>query len=195
MGDFFLHSMTLKQRHVMSRLFIAIDFPPEFKHELGKLRIAIPGAKWVPEEQLHLTLAFLGDTDTAVIPCVTQSLATIHASSFTLRYAGTGCFPDRRRPRVLWVGLEPQPLLYDLVEEIHASVAACGIPWEPRPFSPHVTLARLKSAATQEFNAFLTQTHITSFFPVDVHEFILFESRLTSHGAFHTIVQAFKLTG
>ena len=179
----------------MPRFFIAIDFTPEFKHELGQLRVTIPGAKWVPEEQLHLTLAFLGEIDTALIPCVTQLLATIRAPSFILRYVGTGCFPDRRSPHVLWAGLEPQPLLYDLVDKIRTSVAVCGIPLETRTFAPHVTLARLKSSSPRESNAFLSQPHTTSFPPVEVHEFILFESRLTSHGALHTIVQTFKLTG
>ena len=178
----------------MPRLFIAIDFPPGFKHELGHLRVTIPGAKWVPEEQLHLTLAFLGEIDAALIPCLTQSLATIRALSFTLRYVGTGCFPDRRRPHVLWAGLEPQPLLYDLVNKICTSFAGCGIPIETRTFTPHVTLARLKSSAPRESIAFLSQPHTTSFPPVEVHEFILFESRLTSHGALHTVVQTFKLT-
>ena len=180
---------------VMPRLFIAIDFPSEFKHKLGQLRVTLPGAKWVPVKQLHLTLAFLGEIDTAMIPCVTQSLSTIRASSFILRYVGTGCFPDKRRPHVLWAGLEPQPLLCDLVEKIRTSVTMCGIPLKNRTFAPHVTLARLKSPEPRESNAFLSQPHTTSFPPVEVHEFLLFESRLTSHGALHTVVQTFKLTG
>lgn len=178
---------------LMPRFFIAIEFSDELKQKFGALRVPISGARWVSKEQIHLTLAFLGEVDEEVVPCLIDSLAVLHSPPFKLRYLGTGCFPDRRRPHVLWTGFEPQPLLSALVDKIRAAVATCHIALESRPFVPHVTLARLKSPAMVEVDSFLCRSHEISLPPVEVKEFILFESRLTSHGAIHSPVGTFPL--
>ena len=124
------------------RLFIAIELPADLKRALGRLRVEIPGARWVPAEQIHLTLAFLGEVEDAALGRLVEELSRIQASGFELCFTGTGCFPGRRRPRVLWVGLKPQAHLIDLESRVRAVVLASGIPQEERPFSPHITLAR-----------------------------------------------------
>lgn len=176
------------------RLFIAIELPDEAKRLLEGMRTDIPGSRWTPLEQIHLTLAFLGEVDDATLERLTKTLATIKAPGFTLCLSGTGCFPDRRRPRVLWVGLEPVPLLDSLVSRVREAVLACNIPQEERPFSPHITLARLAFPAPREVEAFLDRPPKQGFSPVNVQEFILFQSRLTSRGAVHTPVKVFVLS-
>ncbi|MBT1071584.1 RNA 2',3'-cyclic phosphodiesterase [Pelotalea chapellei] len=176
----------------MPRLFIAIDFSDEIKYRFEHLRVDIPGAKWVFNKQIHLTLAFLGDVENALVPRLTESLDKIHSPPFQLQHAGTGCFPDPKRPRVLWAGFEPQPLLNRLVAKIRTAVMTYGIPQDSRAMVPHVTLARIKAPAVCELNTFLHQSK-AALPPVEVHEFILFESRLTSGGAVHSVVQTFKL--
>jgi 2'-5' RNA ligase len=175
------------------RLFIAIELPDEIKRVLAGMRAEIPGSRWVPMEQIHLTLAFLGEVDDGMLKVLTAELATIHAPGFSLRFSGIGCFPDRRRPRVLWVGLEPEPLLGDLAAKVSAVVPACGISREERPFSPHITLARLTLPAAREVGTFLDQPRTQELPLFDVREFILFQSRLTPRGAIHTPVRRFPL--
>jgi 2'-5' RNA ligase len=176
------------------RLFIAIELPDEVKALLGRLRVGdIPGARWVPVEQIHLTLAFLGEVDDDTLKLLLMALADIQAPDFDLRFSGTGCFPDRRRPRVLWVGLEPEPLLSSLASLVHDAVLACGIPQEERSFSAHITLARLRFPASREAAYFLDQPKQIEIPPVSVRDFILFQSLLTPKGAIHTPVKRFSL--
>jgi RNA 2',3'-cyclic 3'-phosphodiesterase len=175
------------------RLFIAIELPGDVKKMLGSMRSDIPSAHWVPIEQLHLTLSFLGEVDCATLEQLTGGLAAIQTPKFDLHFSSTGCFPGHGRPRVIWVGLEPEPLLSNLATLVRKAVLSCGIPQEERPFSAHITLARLKFPASREVAAFLAQPQKQELPPVSVREFILFQSRLTPHGALHTPLRTFSL--
>jgi 2'-5' RNA ligase len=175
------------------RLFIAIELPYDIKKELAALRVDIPGARWVPNDQIHLTLAFLGEVEETGIGRLTEELACIQPPEFQLRFNGTGCFHDRRRPRVLWLGLEPEPRLEHLAARVRESVIACGVPQEERPFSPHITLARLKVPASREADAFLDQNKKLRLPKLRVREFILFQSRLTPQGSVHIPIRSFPL--
>jgi nicotinamidase/pyrazinamidase len=175
------------------RLFIAIELPGEVKRMLAGLRTEIPGARWVPPEQLHLTLAFLGEVEAASCALLTEKLAAIAAPSFELRFSGTGCFPSSRQPRVLWAGLAEQPRLTNLAELVRTAVLACGILQEERPFSPHITLARFRQPAGREVGAFLEKHQRLALPVIDVREFILFQSRLTPRGAIHRPFGQFPL--
>lgn len=175
------------------RLFIAIELPDEIKKQLEEMRTDIPGSRWVPLEQIHLTLSFLGEVDDTALDLLSGALATINVPGFNLCFSGTGCFPDRRRPRVLWVALEPEPLLNSLAVLVREAVLDCSIPQEERPFSPHITLARLKFPAPREVGAFLDQPQKQKLPAVSVREFALFQSLLTSQGAVHTPVKTFAL--
>lgn len=177
------------------RLFIAIEIPDDLKKTIGGLRVDIPGARWVPAEQLHLTLAFLGEVEENRAGELSERLALIHTPPFQLNFSGTGCFPNRRRPRVLWAGLEPHPRLMHLAAGVHGAVLACGIPLEERPFSPHITLARLKFPAAREVDAFLDMAQKPKLPAFPVREITLFQSRLTPHGAVHIPVRTFPMAG
>lgn len=175
------------------RLFIAIELPDELKVELARLRAALSSARWVPAEQLHLTLAFLGEVDQATTAELTTQLADIQTDAFRLTLAGIGCFPDQRRPRVLWIGVKAEPKLLRLAETIQQTLLAAGIALEERPFSPHITLARLKLPAARELGAFIDQHGKKTFQPFSVREFTLFQSRLSKDGAVHIPVRSFPL--
>jgi 2'-5' RNA ligase len=156
------------QEAVLMRLFIAIELPADAKNELGRLRVDIPGARWVPSDQIHLTLAFLGEVDEAALERLTGQLARIQMTEFRVRFARTGCFPDHQRPRVLWVGLEPEPRLNTLA-------------------------ARIKLPSPGSCDAFLDRDTRPGLPPLHVREFILFQSRLTQQGALHIPVRGFPL--
>jgi len=175
------------------RLFIAIELPEQARNALAGLRCDIPGARWIPVEQIHLTLSFLGEVDDDGVTRLTDRLSRIHVPTFTLRFGESGCFPDRRRPRVLWVGLEHDSRLLNLAAKVHDAVTECGIALEDRPFSPHITLARIKIPKPEEANIFLDR-HLQKKLPsLAVREFILFQSRLTPEGAIHTPIRIFLL--
>ena len=175
------------------RLFIAIELPDDVKRLLSSMRCNVPSAHWLSFEQLHLTLSFLGEVDNATMQQLTGELAAIQAPVFEFRFSGTGCFPNRKRPRVIWVGLEPEPLLDNLASAVRNTVLLCGIPQEDRTFSAHITLARLKFPASREVAAFLDQPQKQVLPTVTVREFVLFQSSLTPQGAIHTPLKSFYL--
>lgn len=175
------------------RLFIAIELPDELKVELARLRDSLSGARWVPVEQIHLTLAFLGEVDQATTAKLTAQLAVIQTDAFRLSLAGIGCFPDLRRPRVLWIGVKAEPKLLKLAEIIQQTVLAAGISLEERPFSPHITLARFKLPAARELSTYFDRHSKKSFKPFSVREFTLFQSQLSRDGALHIPVRSFPL--
>lgn len=179
----------------MYRLFVAIELSDRVKQALVSLRTAVPGAKWVPADQLHLTLAFLGEVDETAADQLSRSLAGVIVPAFSLEFTTVGCFPNCNRPRVLWVGIKQNPHLNGLADHIRSVVLECGIPQEERPFTPHITLARLKQPATHhEVARILDQPHNHELPKVAVREFILFQSQLTSGGALHSILKTFPLT-
>jgi 2'-5' RNA ligase len=175
------------------RLFVAIEIPDDLKNELARLRVDIPGARWVATEQIHLTLAFLGEIAGADVGPLSEELSRIHSPAFKLRFAETGCFTDRRRPRVLWIGLEPEPHLIRLTSLVRGAILACGIPQEERHFSPHITLARLKAPPSREFDSFINPHNSLKLPPFSVREFILFQSLLNQRGAEHLPLRNFHL--
>jgi len=175
------------------RLFIAIEIPDDLKKMIAGLREDIPGARWVPEEQIHLTLAFLGEVEDAVFELLNSALAGIHVTEFELCFSATGCFPGRERPRVLWLGVKPHPQLDKLASEVRTAVTTCAIPQEERRFSAHITLARLNAAPSRELDGFIEQPQKQRIHTFRVSEFILFQSRLTQQGAVHIPLRSFLL--
>lgn len=175
------------------RLFIAIDLPVELKQALAKLRRDLPGARWVPAAQIHLTLAFLGEVEEASAWRLNAELARIHLAPFTLALTDLGCFPNRQRPRVLWVGLAPEAHLTELAVAVQGAILATSLPVEERPFTAHITLARLRFPAPREAGVFLNQSLPPQLPTLPVHEFILFESRLTPQGVEHRPLTRFPL--
>jgi hypothetical protein len=95
----------------MYRLFVALDFPEQVRLELGRLCFGLKGAKWMTEDQLHLTVRFIGEVDGAVFRDIKEALQTVTAEPFDLELRGIGFFPPKRNPEILWVGTEKNPSL------------------------------------------------------------------------------------
>jgi len=167
------------------RLFVAIDLPDEIKVAIRFLRCSISGAKWVSEAQLHLTLRFIGDADDDLFARITTSLAGIKAAPFPLAMMGVGCFPPRRRPKVLWVGVDKNEALLNLQNIVEKALLQSGLEPEPRPFSPHITIARLKEVSAARLVPYLQKNSRFATPLFLVTEFILYSSTLTPQGAIH----------
>jgi RNA 2',3'-cyclic 3'-phosphodiesterase len=133
------------------RTFIAIPLPEKCREMLGemqrKLRAAEAEVRWTPIPSIHLTLKFLGEIDPAVVPRIAQSLRSVSKlqTALNLRMKGLGCFPHQRNPRVVWCAIQgdTEQLLH-LQEGVERVCAEYGLAPEDRPFSPHLTLGRVK---------------------------------------------------
>lgn len=176
------------------RLFVALDFPLSLREALAPLfREKIPGAKWASPEQLHLTLRFLGECPEATFEALRSGLREIAVPPFTLALQGVGTFPNPERPRVLWAGLEAGPELYALQNQIEALAQDLGFSPETKPFSPHLTLARLKFPAPAETARYLMKFRGLRSPAFQVEEFHLYSSRLSPNGAEHRKEASFPL--
>ncbi|GAB4527158.1 MAG: RNA 2',3'-cyclic phosphodiesterase [Anaerolineae bacterium] len=174
----------------MPRLFVAIDLPDDLKQRIARLQAEIPTARWVKPEHMHLTLRFIGDeVPTAKIAPINTALAAVEAAPFTLTIAGVGRFPPslKKAPRVLWVGLEPQPALQALHAQIEAALEGAGFAPEGRSYNPHITLARLNlHKPTPAADAFLEEQASFNAGTFTAHQFTLYNSLLTPQGPRYT---------
>lgn len=133
------------------RCFLAIGVPEPMKKSIGDIidYIGKSGAdvKWVSLENIHITLKFLGDTEETLVDAVKASLGkkTATCSPFYIKISDVGCFPSERRPRVVWMGIEDHGLLRGLFKDVEDELVKLGYPPENRPFSPHLTLGRVRS--------------------------------------------------
>ena len=129
------------------RLFVALDFPDAVRQTLRELIARLqPGfrsAKWVRPEAMHITLKFIGEVDGEKLAPIRGALAPVHSSApVEIHFRGLGFFPNERRPRVLWCGVEASPNLAELAEAVQRALVPLDIPAESRDFVPHLTLAR-----------------------------------------------------
>ena len=124
------------------RLFIALELPEWFRKELVKLRGGVPGARWVWQENMHLTLRFLGPTDGGQADDLASELGRIDMPSFYIAPSGAGVFESKGDVRALWMGMNTEEPLADLNAKIERACRRAGYPPETRTFKPHITLAR-----------------------------------------------------
>ena len=169
----------------MPRLFIAIDLPSAQRERIRSICSGLPGTRWTPAEQIHLTLRFIGEVDGTLFQQIADSLAEIKTDPLTLKIEGLGYFPPRRTPRVLWVGLENNDGLLQLRNRIETALVRLGLEPEGRKFSPHITIARFKKPSLNRVMAFMDTNNPFELPPFPVKEFHLYSSKLTARGAIH----------
>lgn len=175
------------------RLFVALDLPEAVKSRLAMISCGLPGARWVPPEQLHLTLRFIGEVDGALLPDIRDGLAESCCEPFSIQLQGVGFFPPRKAPRVLWVGLKKNDSLIRLRNRIESRLKKIGLEPEGRKFAPHITLARLENTPPSRVGRFLEQHSLFSCPLFQVNEFRLYSSVLSAQGAKHFVEQAYPL--
>jgi 2'-5' RNA ligase len=176
----------------MHRLFVAIRPPEPIRDLLIDAMAESPDFRWQHDEQLHLTLRFIGEVDRPLADDIAAALTRIRAERFSLRIAGTGRF-EQRNSGSLWAGVEPKAPVAALASKIERTCIDLGLEPERRAFHPHITLARWKGRRTREIADFLQRTRGLASEPFDVSEFILFESRLSRHGAHYEEAVSYPL--
>ncbi len=142
------------------RAFIAIEFSPALRERFAAIIAALSrdtpprAVSWVKADNIHLTLKFLGDIpQTHIAPisaALTEAASTVESFSFSV--SGLGCFPTIKRPRVLWAGIDPAGAknLIELQAAVEQQLITLDYPPEDRPFSPHITLGRVRREARPE---------------------------------------------
>jgi 2'-5' RNA ligase len=188
------------------RTFIAIELAPDLLRRIGHLQTRIcedvPSGlvRWVRPEGIHLTLKFLGEVPATQIEAIAtgmQSASAPHAP-FGLTVQGLGCFPDPRRPRVVWVGVEePSGALARLQREVERAMTPLGFAPEKRRFSPHLTLGRVKGHKPDELGAlgdYVTQAKV-QVGEMEVAAVHLIKSELRPAGAVYTALAVAPLVG
>jgi 2'-5' RNA ligase len=176
----------------MHRLFVAIRPPEPIRDLLIDAMDDGADFRWQDDEQLHLTLRFIGEVDRPVADDVAAALGQVRAPKFELRIAGTGRF-EQRSSGTLWAGVEPKEPVAALAAKVERACQLVGLEPEHRGFFPHVTLARWKGRRSREVATFLERTRGLRSDPFEVAEFILFESRLSRHGAHYEAAARYRL--
>jgi 2'-5' RNA ligase len=139
----------------MPRLFTALEIPRNAAMSLSLLRGGLPGARWIDVENYHITLRFIGDVDGRTADELVERLDRIDRPEFQIRLDGIGSFGSKK-PHSVWAGVTPTPDMFALQGEIERICQRIGLPSDPRKFTPHVTLARLKSSRVDDVVHYLS---------------------------------------
>jgi len=167
---------------VPHRLFIAVRPPEEVRDLLLDAMEGIEGARWVDEENLHLTLRFIGEVERPAANDLAAALGAIRAEPFELRIEGVGHFTRKGQATALWARVPPDAPLEALRQKVERACEAAGLGRETRRFTPHITLARLNRSAG-DISRWLASFGDMRAGPWPVTDFILYESHLGHEGA------------
>jgi RNA 2',3'-cyclic 3'-phosphodiesterase len=176
----------------MHRLFVAVRPPEPIRDLLIDAMDDSPDFRWQEEEQLHLTLRFIGEVDRPVADDLATVLGGVRAGRFSARINGVGRF-EQRNSGALWAAVEPKEPLAALAAKVERTCQSVGLAPERRAYHPHTTLARWKGRRSHEVASFLERKRGLVSEPWDVDAFILFESRLSRHGAHYEEIAAYPL--
>jgi len=180
------------------RAFIAIELPATIQDAIQKQTTRLRAAlgddliRWIPSHNIHLTLKFLGDIAPSHVDFLKQMLAreTEAFAPFDVQISGLGCFPSSKRPRVIWTGLHAPAVLASIHRNMEAATARLGYEKEERPFSPHLTIGRVKqnpsTADLQKIRLAVESTQLGSIGTARVDSMVLFRSDLKPTGAVYT---------
>ena len=174
----------------MPRLFIALRPPDWICEQIGGLCQGLPGARWTADEDIHLTLRFIGEADHRTFCEIGEDLLGITMPPFEMALQGLGHFPVRDAVRQIWVGVEKSEALLRLKRRIDRIVGNSGIAAERRKFLPHVTIARFSVPPPQDrLASYLSARARFSTRQFPVNSFQLISSHLTRNRA-HYVVEA-----
>ncbi|SNS32896.1 2'-5' RNA ligase [Sphingomonas laterariae] len=176
----------------MHRLFVALRPPRAMRERLLGLMGGIAGARWQDDSQLHLTLRFIGEVDRHMAEDVAAALGTVHHPRFALTLDGLGQFGRGGRIDTLWAGVTPHDAVTALHNKVDQALARVGVAPDTRAFLPHITIARF-GRKSGPADAMLAQAAGLASEPMEMTDFCLYESHLSSEGALYEIVNRYPL--
>lgn len=178
----------------MRRIFIAADIPLNMREKMAALKRDIKGVRWYDANHIHLTMRFIGEVEDEVAGRVQQALYSIEAPAIELVSDGIGLFFAKKRPRVIWVGLQPAEPLKELRSRIDEALQDIDLPEDKKAFKPHVTIGKCKKSVDKGSVLDLKDDYgdwkeaegrLTSL--------TLFSSSLSPEGAIHTPLEHYPL--
>lgn len=175
----------------MRRLFVGLEIPETLRNALYDVRGGVEGAHWQRDDQLHLTLAFIGDASRRTMHEIEGELSRIDVTPFELQLRGVGLFGKPKQPKTLWAGVADKAPLVHLHEKICHAMECVGVEVERRKYKPHVTLARFRRRQEARIGDWLTDNELLVTPSVTVDHFTLFSSQLTHEGSFYTVESRF----
>ena len=186
------------------RVFIAIEIPLKIKKaiaaEIANLHNGAGRAvRWVANENIHLTLKFLGEISPASVELLSQALQAEceQSTPFDITVSGLGCFPNSHRPRIIWIGLNIPPELNRLQHKLETATTRMGYATEDKLFSPHLTIGRIREQATpaelNNIHSALEKLHIGSLGTFTTQAVHLFKSDLKPGGPVYTSLFSARL--
>lgn len=176
----------------MPRLFTGLEVPADVGFSLEMMRGGIWGARWIDRENYHITLRFMGDIPDHLAREVAHELDGLALSPFSLSLSGVGFFGGRE-PHTLYAGVEENAALRRLQAMQERICQRAGLPPEPRRFTPHVTLARLRDASPPDLQAWVASHNLYRSRPFEVDQFVLFSSRPSRGGGPYAVEEAYGL--
>jgi 2'-5' RNA ligase len=178
----------------LPRLFTGIEIPAQIAQGLSMLRGGLPGARWIDPENYHLTLRFIGDVDGDIGREVMQILGGVRRAAFEIVLDRLDQFGGKK-PRAVFAGANPNPLLLELQAEHERLLQRMGLPPEQRKYAPHVTLARLRDSSAHQVAEYLASRAPFRTPPFPVRRFVLFSSRASTGGGPYVVEAAYPLGG
>lgn len=178
----------------MPRLFVALDLPNDIKESLDPLMQGLDDVRWMHDDQLHLTLRFIGELDNGRANDVADALSLVAGLPFDLCLKGIGHFPPRGDPRTIWASIQRQSELTSLKRRIDRALQQAGIARDTKKYTPHVTLARLHHPPARALLATYLMHHSlyqSPSFPVS--GFKLYSSWLDGHSADYQVEASYEL--
>ena len=175
----------------MHRLFVAIRPPEPVRDLLIDAMEGVPGLRWQDDEQLHLTLRFIGEVERPVAEDLALALSRVRFERFAVRVAGVGRFEQRGRG-ALWAGVEPRGPLAALAAKVERACVSVGLSPERRAFHPHITLARWGRSAAVSLDPYLARHAALVSEPFEVEAFHLYQSHLGRDGAHYEAVADYR---
>ncbi len=184
----------------MIRAFVGVRIDPKMTQKISEVQSqltrSLTGIRWVVQENLHFTLKFLGAVEEEKITSIIKAVGRVvrPARPFSLTAGGIGVFPDIRKPRVLWVGLEAQGL-QTLSQKVEAALEPLGFAPEKRGFKPHLTIGRWRNftAKAQRLREEIDHWKDQDFGQSTVEEVVIFQSILKPNGAVYSPLQIITL--
>lgn len=176
------------------RLFVALDLPWSLRERLCGLAGGLKGARWVPPENQHLTLRFLGELAAYQAEEADLALAAVRGRCFDLVVLGVGAFAKPGKPASLWAGVERNPALQHLQGKVETALQRAGLAPERRRFTPHITLGRIHNASPDELAGWIASHNLCRAEPMPVEHFTLFSSRLGKEHSVYTPEVEYELS-
>jgi 2'-5' RNA ligase len=177
------------------RLFVALPLPDDVADQLSAMQGGVPDANWVPSENFHITLAFIGEVDRGMAQDIDEALATIDGPVLDVALAGVDHFGGGRQPKALYAAVVQEERLTRLRQKVSSVLRGEGVKLQRRKFRPHVTLARFNRRAEigHHLAQFVASHSLFRADPFEVDHFRLYSSVMGAEGSFYSVEAEYPL--